>query len=831
MNRKLHNSFVRLRRNRELAELLGYALLYDEQTVLHKDGAFSAHFRYVARDVDSSTGATLDANAHAVLRALGLLEDGWMVETNLISEEDQRRTGPGTFPDTVACLIDDSRRFNFEEQQTFYRSVCHLSISHVATDRFGRRLSGMMMGGEGKPRDRSGREHEFFEGRVGQFLTQFRRITRAQGDSSFTGETGVWRLKGDELVTFLQRTITGDSRRLKVPGVGYFLDSLLASENLVTGVLPKIGDRWIRVLSIDDLPEYSHPAILDELNHLDCEYRWSSRFIPLSRSTADRYLKSLKNRWSNRAIGLMGSIRMAMGMAHQPDEAAEERKCQVADAIRENGSGEVRYGFMTSVVVLMERDRKRLDTVTDGVTRVVEGLDFRIRRETMNATEAWLGSIPGHGGYNLRKPLVDSRYVSHALPISSVWEGSRTATCPFYPPGSAALLRVRTRGSRTFYLNLHVGDVGHFMMIGPTGSGKSTLLGLIGCQFRRYRRSRVIVFDRDHSNRIWLMALGGDYFDLYGGARFSPLACLDGLEVGTVAFEAEMTFMVEWLCEICELQKVDITPDRRGKIASSLRALAASGRENLRLDLLHVQDQAVRQALDAFNSGAIQAMINSSGDRFGGHSVIGMEMGELLKLPPAIHVPIVRSVFHRLTRLFNDRRPTLLVLEEAWSFLRHRIFEKMLEDWLLTLRKFNVAVGFVSQNLRHVTGSRIGDTIRESCPTRIFLPNRAVEDEAILGRYRGMGLNDQQIRIIGRAVPKRDYYLTSPPGNRLFQIDPGLLVLAFIGVSDGVDIRKFMEIHRSNDRRWILDWLEYRGLHGWREHAEDNFFKGKADDD
>ncbi len=835
MKNRLVDGFLKLRCNRELPELLSYAYLFNAKTVIHKDAAFSAHFSYIAQDVDSSTGSMLDANAYAVFQALGLLDDGWMFETNLLSEEDKKYADTGVFPDPVSALIDDARRFNFEQDETFFKSTCYLSLSYMPTDQLGKQLSKLMVDTEEKTKSIDD-EYTYFENTVQRFLTQFQKITSSQSgvaSDSIKGLENVelnhlQRLQGDILITFLHQTITGKQHTLKAPKTGYFLDSYLSSEHFIAGVIPKIGNKWIKVLFIDDLPETTYPAILDTLNYLGFEYRWSSRFIPLSTLTAEKYLKSLKSRWSNKAIGFIGSIKMAMGIVPPIDEAAEERKYQTSMAIKENSSGEVRYGFMTSVVILMNEDRKNLELAADKITQAIEIQNFKIRNEAFNATEAFLGSIPGHGCYNIRKPLVDSIYVSHAIPTSSVWQGSRTAPCPFYPKGSPALLYVRTKGSRTFRLNLHVSDVGHFMVIGPTGTGKSTLLGLIGCQFRKYPSSRVIVFDKDYSNRVWLKALGGDYFDVYGGAQFAPFAILARCQAGTIAFEAEMTFLVEWLCEICELQKVTITPDKKEKIEASLRALAKTGADHLRLDLLHVQDPEIRQAIDRFNSGAIQKMMNGLSDRMGETPVIGMEMGELLKLPEAIYIPIVRAIFHRLTRLFQDHRPTLLILEEAWSYLRHEIFESMLEDWLLTLRKFNVAVGFISQNIEHVTHSRISGTIKESCPTKIFLPNHNVYDETVAKKYLAFGLNEQQIIMIGLAVPKRDYYLTSPIGNRLIELDLDPLTLAFVGVSKDKDKEKFLEIYQPDDDRWILNWLDYQGLTEWREFADNCYFQGES---
>lgn len=292
-----------------------------------------------------------------------------------------------------------------------------------------------------------------------------------------------------------------------------------------------------------------------------------------------------------------------------------------------------------------------------------------------------------------------------------------------------------------------------------------------------------------------------------------PLSTISNYEEGSTEFEAEMLFLIEWLCEICELQKVSITPEKKEKIESSLRALAKTGKENLKLDLLHIQDQEIRQAINSFNSGSIQKIMNGVDDKLSSNDVIGMEMGDLLKLPQSVYIPIIRVIFRRLTHVFKDRRPTLLVLEEAWSFLKHKIFENMLEDWLLTLRKFNVSVGFISQNLNHISLSSLSSTIKESCPTKIFLPNYNVTDEETYKKYIDFGLNEQQVSIIGNAIPKQDYYITSPIGNRLIQLDLSDVELSFIGIAGEKDIKKFKETYKKNDETWVLNWLEYKNLH------------------
>ena len=145
--------------------------------------------------------------------------------------------------------------------------------------------------------------------------------------------------------------------------------------------------------------------------------------------------------------------------------------------------------------------------------------------------------------------------------------------------------------------------------------------------------------------------------------------------------------------------------------------------------------------------------------------------------------PVLSYLFHRLDARF-DGRPTLLILDEAWVFLDNPLFAARIREWLKVLRKKNVAVIFATQSLADIANSSIAPAIIESCPQRILLPNeRAVEPQS-RAAYAAFGLNDAQIEIVARATPKRQYYLQSARGNRLFELGLGPVALALCGASD-----------------------------------------------
>jgi type IV secretory pathway VirB4 component len=90
-------------------------------------------------------------------------------------------------------------------------------------------------------------------------------------------------------------------------------------------------------------------------------------------------------------------------------------------------------------------------------------------------------------------------------------------------PVHAAVEGVETGGALACRSpSLHVGDVGHTLIVGPTGAGKSVLLALMALQLRRYECAQVFAFDFGGSIRAAAFAMGGDWHNLGGALRAKP---------------------------------------------------------------------------------------------------------------------------------------------------------------------------------------------------------------------------------------------------------------------------------------------------------------------
>ena len=169
---------------------------------------------------------------------------------------------------------------------------------------------------------------------------------------------------------------------------------------------------------------------------------------------------------------------------------------QADAAIADASSALVAFGYYTPVIVLMDRDRATLTENARLIVREIQREGFTARIETVNTMEAWLGSLPGHPMPNVRRPLIHTGNLADLLPLAGVWTGRDENPCPFYPAGSPPLLYAATSGATPFRVNLHVGDVGHTLIFGPTGAGKSTLLCTVALQALRYPGVTICAFDK-----------------------------------------------------------------------------------------------------------------------------------------------------------------------------------------------------------------------------------------------------------------------------------------------------------------------------------------------
>src|SRR6185437_3123721 len=437
-------------------------------------------------------------------------------------------------------------------------------------------------------------------------------------------------------------------------------------------------------------------------------------------------------------------------------------------AAAENARGDLRFCYATQTAVITHENAETAAQSATELLKTLADAGFTGRVETVNALDAYLGSLPGHGYPNLRRPVLSTRNVADILPLTSVWPGLSHNPSPFFPANSPPLLWAKTAGATPFRLNIHDSDVGHTLVFGPTGAGKSVLLGLLAAQFRRYPGAQVFAFDVGYSMWTLATATGALHHDLAAGRpdalRLQPLASIDE--------PTERAWAAEWIETLVGLQGLVVTPQLRARVDRALELLARNERAHRTLTELSVQVQhdALAAALRPYTvAGHYGELLDSSSSDLELADFEVFELKNLLALDDRVAVPVLLHLFRCVERRLGSR-PTLIEIDEAWIALMHSLFGPRIHQWLLTLRKHNAAVVLATQSPAQVAQLPFRHTILDSCPTKIYLPNPDATTPGQIALYRELGLNQREIESIARAVPKRHYYFKSSRGSRLFEL-------------------------------------------------------------
>lgn len=782
----------------KLSDYLVWAGLVAPGVVLNKDGSFQRTLQFRGPDLDSATPSELMGASLRLNNAFRRFGSGWCVHV-----EARRAAAPGypdaQWPNALSWLIDEERRAVFETSGARFESQYFLTFTWLPPAERQSKLENVLFEG-GETSRQPTMDYKLHLDRFIQETDQLLALLETLMPQAS------W-LNDEETLTYLHDCVSDRPHRIAVPTTPFHIDTLLTDAPLLGGLAPKLGTKHLKIISVRSYVTETEPGLLDGLNRLPISYRWVMRFMPLDREEGRKQLEIIRKRWFSKRKGMLTLLREALfreEAALQDNDATNQT--EDADlALQQLGADAVSPGYATLTIIIAEEDEDEANDAVRQVQQVADGLGFVTQVESVNAIEAWLGSLPGHAYADVRRPILLTPNLAHLLPTSAVWAGPTHNS----HLNAAPLMLAATDGATPFRLDLHVGDVGHTMVVGPTGAGKSVLLATLAAQWLRYDNAQVYLFDKGRSCRATILGLGGDFFDLgeEGALGLQPLEAIDNIE--------ERSWALDWVADILTSAHVTVTPELKAELWRTLEILAAREREDRTLTLLAalVQDAEVRAALGPFTqAGPYGRLLDHEKSSLGLGSVQAFEMDDLMRRPAAVG-PVLAALFNVLERRF-DGKPTLLILDEAWLFLKDSGFAAQIQDWLKTLRKQNVAVVFATQELADVEASPIASTIIEACLTRIYLPNDRAREPRSRAFYERLGLNSRQIELIASATPKRDYYLVSRDGCRLFELGLGPAALAFVAASRPEDhalIDNVLDVTPAAD--FAAQWLAARGLH------------------
>lgn len=429
------------------------------------------------------------------------------------------------------------------------------------------------------------------------------------------------------------------------------------------------------------------------------------------------------------------------------EDAAETLRQELYEAADNVASGRQVFGKHHLTVMVSAESAEALEEAASEVWRAGQECGAVLVRETFAARAAWFAQAPGNWGYRPRSALISAQNFAHLAAFHRVAPGRPKTQTPW----GDVITALPTVTSSLYRFNFHdkgrrdaEPSAGHSLVLGRTGSGKTLGTAFLMAQARRVD-ARILVIDKDRGLEMAVRALGGRYSAIRIGEKtgFNPFQ--------TETDDRGSAWLTDWLGDILSgtrgfetAQTVSLNAAVRQIVAADPRLRTFDGLATLVASTDDDGDLVAR--VREWGQGGRHGWLFAPGAASGislAEDVLGIDMSEILDLG-AERAALLAYLFRRIERVIEDRRPTLIVIDEAWKMLDDPIFEKRLHDWLVTMRKKNAVVMMLTQTPAHLTQSRVGQIIAESVVTQLLYPNPRANPED----YRILRLNEKEAEFL-----------------------------------------------------------------------------------
>jgi type IV secretion system protein VirB4 len=521
-------------------------------------------------------------------------------------------------------------------------------------------------------------------------------------------------VSGGRWLGLLRTIIDGSSGRL-VPGTKFVpvADILATSQITFRGrVFECEGTdpgrrRFGTIISIKDYPSETYPGILDRLN-LPYDTVVTQSFTPIDPISAQ---------------GKIARVRKQMRAA---EDAAISLMAQLEEAEDDVASGRLVFGEHHCSIAIFCESPNELEAAMAYVARAMQDAGAATVRESFSARAVYFAQHPGNFTYRTRPAMISSQNFTQLCAMHGLSKGNPPEKCPW---GEAITIMPTARGE-TFRFNFHLPGnfgqrtVGHSLVLGQTGSGKTLGTAFLISQAQRLG-VRTILFDKDNGFEMAVRAMGGRYSAVRMGEEtgFNPMRA--------EADARGAAWLTDWLTALADHDGGRLNPVQMQALNDAVHANTTADTRLQNFAQFRSQLRATDDEGDLYNRLGRWDETGQFGWLFGGKDIDPLGFDNrftAFDLTEIFDNDLVRTawlsyVFRRVERLVEDEHPTLLVLDEAWKLLDDPYFQTRLKDWMLTMRKKNVAVILLTQRVSHIKNCAAGDAILESAVTRLVYPS------------------------------------------------------------------------------------------------------------
>jgi type IV secretion system protein VirB4 len=568
---------------------------------------------------------------------------------------------------------------------------------------------------------------------------------------------------------FFRRLLNFDDWRIAgAPKSTQFLDYQAVNSDIeAERDFLRVGDHFVRVLTMKDALGETRPLVLDALLKIPGNFHVVTEWQPVAADKARKEVNKRRRHFNISKTGFISQLGNDPAKTNPRDVLVDESKQSdienLGDCLRALGDGQS-LGEFSLTIVVYSRDNRELERLIGEFTGVFTNADGALFVETYNQLNAYFATVPGNSVFNLRRLLLLNTNYADLSFLFTILPGDKRNQ----HLGAEYLAVLETDNHTPYFLNLHNGEVAHTLILGMTGSGKSYLCCFLLQNAQKYQPA-TFIFDIGGSFQSLTTIFGGSYLNVGRESRdfsINPFS-LPRTEENLQFLFAFFRTLIEgneqrYRLDFKEERKLWDGIERVYMLEAEQRTL--SNFANIIGELKDRLHRWTRQGQYGFLFDNAEDTLSFS--RFQTFNFAGW--GDA----PEVLEPLLFYVLHRANNEIIDTAGLgtfkVFLLDEAWLFIRNETIRRYVVQAQKTWRKHNAAMILATQSLKELEESGMLQIVSESCPTKIFFANPEMDRDLYREAFH---LNDTELDLIDGLVPPGQMLIRKAQSSKKVQLN------------------------------------------------------------
>jgi len=422
---------------------------------------------------------------------------------------------------------------------------------------------------------------------------------------------------------------------------------------------------------------------------------------------------------------------------------------EVASLVESGRTSVKEFGESQTTMFVIAPSVRELEANLRMVRRAMAKIGIVSVREDLMLEDCYWAQLPANLAFTRRMNPINTNHLGGFISLQSMPMGNAVGS-PWGPP----VTLFPTVGGTPYFFNFHRGQNGHTTLIGPLGTGKTTLLHFLLAQARKLN-ARIWYIDTRGKTEIWARAMGAAHhrFAPEGGlSRMSPLTQKDSPE--------HRDFLAVWLTTLIDptgakinratVQFFRAMVDRIYSLPPEHRSLSLIAQQLAEADMM-LASELTRWVGD----NPLAALFENKNETFTLDDFTILDISAFMQ-DEAQRTPVASYLLHRLTSALDKRRPTILVLDEAWHLLASPLFASRVGDWFEHLTSENTIAISTTEDVEGSANYTFASQVTARAATQLYLPNA----EAGMEYLSVFGLSEQELIYVQQMRTSERHVLT-----------------------------------------------------------------------